>query len=95
MTRQLDAHNCRTFLDCGAGTALCALLRLQTNHQWLWNDQNYFVPFYCASALGSLVRPELPEATLRALLDDGVVGVLVPMVRGSLTWLESQQAAQP
>ena len=44
--------------------------------------------------LGSLVRPGLPRSVTQSLLDDGVVDVLVPMVRGSLTWMEAQQAAR-
>ena len=92
--KQISPRQCEFFLECGAGAALCAMLRLQTRRSWLWNDQNYFVPFYCASVLGSLVRPGLPRSVMRDLLDDGVVDVLVPMARGSLTWLEAQQAAR-
>ena len=38
--------------------------------------------------------PQLPHSAIRNLLDDGAIDVLVPLVRGSLTWMEAQQATR-
>jgi hypothetical protein len=96
---------CQGLLDAGLGAALIALLRQQMNRGWLSTavaiddlprdrrtETNAASMYYVLFALGCALHLALPHRYHARMLDEGALDVLMPVLAGSLSWVEARLA---
>ena len=96
-THQLDALI--KWLDVGLDTTCLEILRYHTFREFLDAGQNYFVPYYAAAILGTLLAQDLWQhakgpAVAKRLLDGGFLDIALSLARGALSFEEQRLGAR-
>jgi hypothetical protein len=92
LCQRKDPGGCRVMLGAGLGPAMIQVLQRQTDRDWLQGDQHEFCIFYAVSSLGSALHAQLDSQYSKELVERGLLDVLLPLLAGSVSWLEARLA---